>query len=189
MARQRSHVDWLREGDRNTAFFHSKATARKRTNRISALVREDGSVCEDQTEIKSMVHHFYENLFSSEPVVSMDAVLDAIPLKVDDQMNASLCKEYTNEEIKTVIFQMGPTKAPGSDGFPAMFYQVHWDLVENDVRNAVRSFLGGADIPEGLCDSVIVLIPKVTNVKHLSKFRLISLCNVLYKIASKVVAN
>ncbi|KAM0841990.1 hypothetical protein ACQ4PT_058650 [Festuca glaucescens] len=160
MARQRSRVDWLREGDRNTAFFHSKATARKRTNRISALVREDGSVCEDQTEIKSMVHHFYEDLFSSEPVVSMDAVLDAIPLKVDDQMNASLCKEYSNEEIKTALFQMGPTKAPGPDGFPAMFYQVHWELVENDVCNAVRSFLGGADIPEGFCDSVIVLIPK-----------------------------
>jgi 23S rRNA U2552 (ribose-2'-O)-methylase RlmE/FtsJ len=153
------------------------------------LVREDGSVCEDQTEIKGMVHHFYENLFSSEHVASMDEVLDAIPLKVDDQMNASLCKEYSNEEIKTTLFRTGPTKAPGPDGFPAMFYQVHWDLVENDVRNAVRSFLGGADIPEGLCDSVIVLIPKVTNVKHLSKFRLISLCNVLYKIASKVVAN
>jgi hypothetical protein len=61
--------------------------------------------------------------------------------------------------------------------------------MQNDVCDVVRSFLGGDDIPEGFCDSVIVFIPKVTNAKHLSKFRPISLCNVLYKIASKVVAN
>jgi hypothetical protein len=182
-------VEWLREGDRNTAFFFAKASARKKTNRINALVREDGSVCNDQTQIKGMVHAFYEDLFTSEPLVMMDEVLEAIPERVNDQMNDDLCKPYSNEEIKAALFQMGATKAPGPDGFPAMFYQVHWDLVENDVCDAVRSFLGGADIPEGFCDSVIVLIPKVTNPKHLSKFRPISLCNVLYKIASKVVAN
>ena len=55
--------------------------------------------------------------------------------------------------------------------------------------HAIRSFLHGGSLPEGFCDSVIVLIPKVSNAKHLSKFRPISLCNVLYKIASKVVAN
>jgi hypothetical protein len=122
MVRQRSRVDWLREGDRNTAFFHSKASARRRTNRINMLVREDESVCDDQAGIKGMVHQFYEGLFSSEPVEGMDMVLDAIPAKVDDQMNASLCKPYTNEEIKVALFQMGPTKASGPDGFPAMFY-------------------------------------------------------------------
>jgi hypothetical protein len=104
-------------------------------------------------------------------------------------MNVDLCKAYTNDEIKTALFQMGPTKAPGPDGFPAMFYQVHWDLVQVMVCDAVRSFLGGDEIPEGFCDSVIMLIPKVTKAKHLSKFRPISLCNVLYKIASQVVAN
>jgi hypothetical protein len=69
------------------------------------------------------------------------------------------------------------------------FYQVHWDLVQNEVCGAIMSFFSGDDIPEGFCESVIFLIPKVTNPKHLSKFRPISLCNVLYKIASKVVAN
>jgi hypothetical protein len=104
-------------------------------------------------------------------------------------MNEDLCKAYSDEEIRVALFQMGPTKAPGPDGFPAMFYQVHWELVQKDVCDAVRSFFGGGDIPDGFYDSVIVLITKVTNLKHLSKFRPISLCNVLYKTASKVVAN
>jgi hypothetical protein len=69
-------VEWLYEGDRNTTFFHEKAFARRKTNRIDALVCEDGSVCTDQNGIKGMVYEFYESLFTSESIDSMDLVLD-----------------------------------------------------------------------------------------------------------------
>jgi hypothetical protein len=189
MAKQRSRVDWLKEGDRNTSFFHARASARRRTNKIKALIREDGSRCTDTAEIKVQVENFYGNLFSSEPCDSTESIIDSMDGKVTADMNASLCKPYTNEEIKTALFQMGATKAPGPDGFPALFYQTHWNLLEQDVCNAVRGFLEGETIPEGFCDSVIVLIPKVSNPDNLKNFRPISLCNVLYKIASKVLAN
>jgi hypothetical protein len=104
-------------------------------------------------------------------------------------MNSNLTKPYTDEEIKAALFQMGPTKAPGPDGFPALFNQNHWSFLKDDICSVVRGFLMGEDIPEGFCDSVIVLIPKVTNPEHLKNFRPISLCNVLYKIDSKVLAN
>lgn len=55
MERQRSRVDWLCEGDRNTEFFHTRSAARLRANRISALLRDDGSVCNSQGKIKRMV--------------------------------------------------------------------------------------------------------------------------------------
>jgi hypothetical protein len=122
MARQHSRVEWLREGDRNTAFFHAKAMARKRFNRITTLSHEDGTVCTDQAGIKGMVHEYYKSLFTSEPLSTVDTVINAIPEKVTDQMNEDLCKPYSNEEIKVALFQMGSTKAPGPNGFPAIFY-------------------------------------------------------------------
>jgi hypothetical protein len=72
-------VDWLREGDLNTAFFHAKATERKRANCITHLVKEDGSTCCDTMEIKGMVRNFYDHLFTSETCPASDVVLDAIP--------------------------------------------------------------------------------------------------------------
>lgn len=189
MARQRSRVEWLREGVRNTSFFHARVSRRQKANKIASLRWADGSKCEVQIEIKGMVQNFYENLFTSETCTSVDAVLDAIPSKVSSNMNEDLCKRYTHEEIGAALFQMGPTKAPGPDGFPALFYQTHWEFFKEEICTAVRAFLSGGEVPEGFCDSVIVLIPKVAKPKDLKNFRPISLCNVIYKIASKVLAN
>jgi hypothetical protein len=89
-----------------------------------------------------MAEVFYGNLFTSEPCDS-EVVLDSIQPKVTNDMNEELTKPFTDLEIKTALFQMGPTKAPGPDGFPALFYQTHWSFLKDDICSAVRGFFDG----------------------------------------------
>jgi hypothetical protein len=84
---------------------------------------------------------------------------------------------------------MKPNKLPGPDDFTAGFYQKHWSMVKDDICHAVLTFLNGGDMPEIVNNIVLVLIPKVKNLEEVTQFRPIALCNVLYKICSKVISN
>ena len=58
-----------------------------------------------------------------------------------------------------------------------------------DVSQAVLSYLNSRSILRSINHTFITLIPKVQNLKRVSDFRPISLCNVIYKIISKAIAN
>jgi hypothetical protein len=49
---QRSRVAWLKEGDRNTKFFHMKAATRMKKNKITRLRKEDGNLTQDKNEME-----------------------------------------------------------------------------------------------------------------------------------------
>lgn len=189
MWRQRSRIMWLTAGDRNTRFFHLRASQRPRKNKIAKLRKQNGKFTEDNVEMGQMVTEFYRDLYRSEGTEDMGVVLDHVPQKVTPQMNDQLMANFSTEEVKAALFQMFPTKARGPDGFPAHFFQRHWELCSGEVTSVVLRVLGGEDDPAVINTTCIVLIPKVTTPEELGQFRPISLCNVICKIASKVVAN
>ena len=104
-------------------------------------------------------------------------------------MNADLQRPFDATDVRTALFQMAPSKAPGIDGFTAGFLQRHWSIIEKDLVPAVLDFLNGGELPTGLNDTSITLISKVHHPQSISQYRPIALCPVLYKLAAKAVTN
>lgn len=84
---------------------------------------------------------------------------------------------------------MNSEKAPGPDGLNPTFYKCYWDLCGMELFNAGKNWLDQGIFPPHLNDTNVVLIPKVENPLSMRDLRPISLCNVVYKIISKVLAN
>lgn len=126
---------------------------------------------------------------TSSSLTNLNSVLDAISLKVTDAMNDELLSIFDVDEVKEFVFQMGPTKVPIINGFPAIVYQEYWHVVRDDVIKVVFDFLNDKMFYEENNITRIVLIPKIKDIKIMNHFRPISLCNSIYKIIAKVLAN
>ena len=100
-----------------------------------------------------------------------------------------LTVEYMRAEVDEALNQMEPLKAPGPDGLPPMFFQNFWPCIGEEVSQAVLSCLNSGSIPSSINRTFITLIPKVKSSSKVSEFRPIALCNTIYKLVSKVIAN
>ena len=104
-------------------------------------------------------------------------------------MNSKLTRLVTKQEISQAIFSMHPNKAPRPNGMSTIFFQKFWPVIKVDVIQAVQSFFDSCHLLKSVNETLISLIAKIKSPIMIIEFRPISLCNVLYKIISKVLTN
>jgi hypothetical protein len=93
------------------------------------------------------------------------------------------------KEIHDIIRGMRSNAAPGPDGLNAAFYKSAWPWLKEDVYKVVKDFYTHAHMPTDLNKTFITLIPKINHPNVPQDYRPISLCNVIYKIITKSLAN
>ena len=69
-------------------------------------------------------------------------------------------------EVMMAQFSMHSEKAPRPDGLTAIFYQKLWDIVKEDLTHMVNQFPFKGSIANGLNDTNICLIPKITKLTN-----------------------
>ncbi|XP_013607959.1 PREDICTED: uncharacterized protein LOC106314671 [Brassica oleracea var. oleracea] len=185
--KQKSRVFWLREGDRNTKFFHALTKQRRSRNKITQLLDVNGNIVEDEEGLVAIATSYFRKIFESSNPDDIEDALSQVPASITGAMNDNLTALVSEWEIKLALFAMHPEKAPGPDGMTALFYQKFWDIVKEDLTLMVNKFLFEGTVTTGLNDSNICLIPKITRPNEMAQFTPISLCNVSYKIISKVL--
>ncbi|KAL0444993.1 UNVERIFIED_CONTAM: hypothetical protein Slati_2222000 [Sesamum latifolium] len=98
--KQRSKDHWLKEGDRNSRFFHAKANRRFQVNSIRKLQREDGSWAVTMDEVQQCIVGYLETVFRSSRPLSDDILhgTEHIPIVVDPSMAEDLQRPFTEDE-------------------------------------------------------------------------------------------
>jgi hypothetical protein len=101
---QRSRISWLREGDRNTKYFHRRASSRRKKNRISRLKRPDGSWTSDTNEMETITRDFFQGLYAQDGNIDHTILTDLLHQCVDDDTNEMLCAHFSVKEISDALF-------------------------------------------------------------------------------------
>ena len=120
-----SRLEWLKEDDSNTRYFHLKASSRRVRNSIHGLFDDKGSWCEDHQGIKGVILDYFSDLLSSRsmPLGDMARVPDYLQPYLSQASCNFLDRPFSREEICKALFDMAPLKALSSNGLLALFFQ------------------------------------------------------------------
>ena len=156
--RQLSRELWLREGDRNTGFFHRMANAHRRINAMSKIMINGVRLTEDQ-DMREGIANAYQQLLSESPGWKADIgglLLNQISPSEADGIEVP----FSETEIFTALMGMNGDKAPGPDGFTIAFWQNSWETVKEDLLGLFKEFHDQNSFIKSLNHTFLVLIPK-----------------------------
>ncbi|KAH1255283.1 Transposon TX1 uncharacterized protein [Glycine max] len=135
MLRQKARVKWLKEGDRNSAYFHKMINHRRRHNAIQGLII-DGVWVHDPSSVKNEAFNHFKDRFSEQNLNR--PTLDGVQLpSLGQGEKESLVARFIKAEITSGVWDCGGDKSPGPDGLNFNFIKQFWKILKPDfIRNS-----------------------------------------------------
>ncbi|XP_031127611.1 uncharacterized protein LOC116029708 [Ipomoea triloba] len=146
---QQAREDWIASGDRNTKFYHAATKSKKTKRSEPTFLDNDGNTMNDSHEIKIAIQSYFTNIFTKDAEADLCRVPHGNFPRLCENDWEIFNAEFTIEEVRAALYEMRPLKAPGPDGFHAMFYQKAWPVVGKSVFKQVDLFLKSGVMEEG----------------------------------------
>lgn len=181
----------MRSGDRNTKYFHAITKGKRVRNTIRAIQDENGVTYRSQRDIAMMAVSYFENLYTSQGIGDglYEKVFQGFTHRISAEMSQDLTRPINEEEIKTIVMDIGAHRAPRPDGFTAIFYHNYWEEIGPEIKKEVEEFFQRGTFDPQLNHTNLCLIPKIYPPTGKKEVRPIALCNVSYKIISNILVN
>lgn len=183
---QKSRIQWLKEGDRNTKFFHTMASIRKRKNNFSSLLSKYANLV-SPADIKNEAVSYFKSLFK-EDHHNRPTLNDLEFKKLFPWQAEKLIEPVSRDEIDSAVSSCDSQKSPGPDGFNFLFVKQAWDIIKEDVYVIVEKFWSSGSLPKGCNTTFVALIAKIQSPSSFKDYRPISMIGCIYKIISKILA-
>ncbi|XP_020698808.2 uncharacterized protein LOC110111333 [Dendrobium catenatum] len=183
---QRAKIKWLSQGEDDLKFLYARVRRRRNICSSKLVASDDPNVRINM--VSSIIEHF-EKLFNAP---NPPACCDPLPIPegniIPPHLASLLTAPISDDDIKAVIFHGSSNSSPGPDGFNFEFYKSSWLFTGPLICKAVKSFFSKGYLPKFIKASAIALIPKTAHASNITDFRPIALCNVFYKIITKIMA-
>ena len=185
--RHKSREVWLKEGDRNTNFFHKMTNAHTKRNTV-AKAKINGISITEKVDIREGIIQAFQKLLLEPPREWRPSVEDMWFIVLHSQDVSKLEELFCGEEAFMALSKLNRDKATGLDGFSLAFWQHCRDVVKVEVLSFFKEFHEQGCFVKILNATFLVLVPK-RGAKELKDFRSISLVGSLYKLLAKVLGN
>ncbi|GKA98534.1 RNA-directed DNA polymerase, eukaryota, reverse transcriptase zinc-binding domain protein, partial [Tanacetum coccineum] len=187
--RQKTKIQWLKDGDQNSAYFHNSLKGRMFRSRIEVVYDSEGHKYEGDYIAPKFVDHFSKFLGTEDEVFPIEDPDSLFINKLDAQCADYMVRPVLDDEIKFAMFSIEDDKAAGPDGYTSKFFKTAWNIVGGDVCAAVKEFFYSSKLLGEFNANLISLVPKLQTPLKITDYRPIACCNVVYKCISKVITN
>jgi hypothetical protein len=137
--RQKSRALWLKEGDKNTNFFHMVANSHRKFNHVDSWNKKLCNVQESCGELGEHIVHYYNNLYFEH--CSWQPRVDGLSfLSIDADDSIWLEREFEENEVWDVIRDLNGDKASSPNGFTMAFFQKCWVILKSDLMAVFVEF-------------------------------------------------
>ncbi|KAL2251976.1 UNVERIFIED_CONTAM: hypothetical protein Sindi_2319900 [Sesamum indicum] len=189
MLQQRAKIQWIKGGDQCSRIFFRKIARRRATRRILQITDAQGVTHIDPDAVTHEFISYYQTLLGRERRQQMMGFGYLRPWArhiLTEEEADHLIANFTADDVKNAVFDIGEDKAPGPDGFSSGFFKAAWPIVGQEVTRAVLDFFATGRLLKQINSTLVTLIPKVHTPMSVADFRPISCCIVLYKIITKL---